>query len=374
MNKFNKILSNEKNHKILIPLIAVFLGFLTGSVIMALTGQNPGVIYKSLLKAVLGINTKFIGTGKAWFNPRYVGEYFVAVMPIVMTGLSVAFAFRTGLFNIGAEGQLLVGGLFSVVAAVLLEGTPSFILIPLVILAGILGGGLWGFIPGLLKAKYNVHEVVVTIMLNYVGLYFSNYVIKALPGSTLLRSCGIVNGSLGSEVLSKFTNHSRFHWGFIIVVLALVVFFYIINKTTFGYELRAVGYNPHASKYAGIKVDRNAVLSMTIAGAFAGLAGTLIATGTFNYGRILQGFENYGFNGIVVALVGGNTAIGTLLGGMLLGGLSAAQPIMQSGGIPRDVAIIIVSAIIIFVAMQNGIKIVLKKLAKAGYKDEGREA
>lgn len=140
-------------------------------------------------------------------------------------------------------------------------------------------------------------------------------------------------------------------------------FWFIIEKTTFGYELRAVGYNQHAAKYAGMKVERNAALSMMIAGAYAGLAGgVVIAIGTFGYGRVLPFFENYGFDGIAVALVGGNTAIGSLFGGLLFGSLKAAQPIMQTTGIPRDIAIIISSMIILFVAMQNGIKIVLNRI------------
>lgn len=364
MNKLQKFISNEKNHTFLIPLIAIILGFLLGSVIMLITNQNPKYIYTSLLRAVFGINSKFIGTSKTVFNPRYIGEFFVSVMPIVMTGLSVAFAFRTGLFNIGAEGQLLFGGLCSAITGVLLQSFPAPILLPLIILSGIVGGAIWGFIPGFLKAQYNVHEVVVTIMLNYVALYVSNYVIKKLPGSSQIRTAAIEKGNLSSEFLSQITNNSRLHWGFIIVIIALIIFSYIINKTTFGYELRAVGYNPNASKYAGIKVNQKAMLSMTIAGIFAGLAGTLITIGTFDYARVLPAFENYGFNGIVVALVGGNTALGSLFGGLLLGALNSAQPIMQSNGVPRDIAIIIVSAIIIFVAMQNGIKIVLNMLGK----------
>ena len=158
------------------------------------------------------------------------------------------------------------------------------------------------------------------------------------------------------------TNHSRLHWGFILVLIAAFSFWFIIEKTTFGYELRAVGYNPSAAEYAGMKVKRNAALSMAIAGAYAGLAGVVIAIGTFGYGRVISSFENYGFDGIAVALVGGNTALGSIFGGLLFGSLKAAQPIMQSSGIPRDIAIIISSMIILFVAMQNGIKIVLNRM------------
>lgn len=359
--KFISFITNEKNHHFVIPAIAIILGFLVGSVIMLLTGENPLHLFSSLIRGVLGINLDKIGTSKV-FNPRYIGEYFVFAMPIILTGLSVAFAFRTGLFNIGAEGQLLAGA-FASIAVGLTVKLPDFILLPLVILSGLLAGALWGFVPGILKARYNVHEVVVTIMMNYTALYISNYYIKQLPGSTNAKTAMLGEGvTLKSEFLSNLTNNSRLHWGFLLVALAAFSFWFIIEKTTFGYELKAVGFNPFAAEYAGMKVKRNAALSMTIAGAYSGLAGTVIAIGTFGYGRVLAGFENYGFDGIAVALVGGNTALGSIFGGLLFGSLKASQPIMQTNGIPRDIAIIISSMIILFVAMQNGIKIVLKRM------------
>ncbi|PKM66041.1 MAG: ABC transporter permease [Firmicutes bacterium HGW-Firmicutes-2] len=365
MKKFIDFITNEKNHKFVIPAIAIFLGFFVGSIILILTGQNPIKLFTSIIRGVLGIDMSRIGSGRSVFNARYVGEYFVFAMPIILTGLSVAFAFRTGLFNIGAEGQLLVGSFASVAAGVTLD-LPGVILLPVVILSGTLAGAIWGFVPGILKAKFNVHEVVVTIMMNYTALYLTNYYLKQLPGSDNVKSIPLPAGAtLKSEFLIEMTNRSRLHWGFILVIIAIFIFWYIIEKTTFGYELKAVGYNPHAARYAGMKVERNAALSMAIAGAFSGLAGTVIAIGTFGYGRVLGSFENYGFEGIAVALVGGNTALGSVFGGLLFGSLSAAQPVMQSSGIPRDIAIIISSTIILFVAMQNGIKIILKRIKGA---------
>lgn len=367
-NRFRNYVANDRHQRVLIPIIAIVLGFLVGIVIMVLSHLNAGYLFTALLRGVLGINTKFIGTSRSVFNARYIGEFFVSSMPLILTGLSVAFAYRCGLFNIGAEGQLMMGSLFSMVVAISFPALPKGILLPMVILAGALGGTIWGFIPGLLKARYNVHEVVVTIMLNYVGLYFLNLGVKSLPGSSLIRSVEIPQAAfLGSDLLCKITNNSRLHWGFIIVIIAVFAFYYIINKTTFGYELRAVGFNKDAANYAGINVNKNAILAMTISGCFSGLAGTLLTCGTFNYGRVIPAFENYGFNGIVVALVGNVTAIGSVLGGLLFGALQAIQPIMQANGIPREIAIIITSAIIIFVAMQNGIKSVLNKIGNKEY-------
>lgn len=360
MNGIKAYITNEKNERIVIPAIAIILGFIVGSVIMLFSGLNPFQLFFSLIRGVLGVNVANLGTSRQIFNPRYIGEYFVFAMPIIMTGLSVAFAFRTGLFNIGAEGQLMVGAFASYAVSIVLD-LPGFIMLPVAILSGAAAGAIWGFVPGFLKARFNVHEVVVTIMMNYTALYLCNYYTKNLPGSDDVKTV-MVGTTLQSSFLRGLTNNSRLHWGFFIVIVSILIFWFIIEKTTFGFELRAVGYNPHASEYAGMKVKRNATLSMMIAGGFAGLGGVLVALGTFGYGRVLPSFENYGFEGIAVALVGGNTAIGSLFGGLLFGALSAAQPIMQSNGIPRDIAIIISSTIILFVAMQNGIKIILKRL------------
>jgi len=361
MKKFVDYITNEKNHKIVIPAVAIFMGFFTGALILIFTGKPPGDLFSSLLRGISGINLEKIGTDK-FFNPYYIGEYFVAAMPIMLTGLSVAFAFRTGLFNIGAEGQLLVGA-FASIALGLLVDLPAPILLPMMVLGGMLAGAIWGFVPGFLKAKFNVHEVVVTIMMNYAALYITNYYITQMPGYDNSKTEKVAEALMfKSEFLSGLTNNSRLHWGFIVVILSVISFWFIIDKTTFGYELRAVGYNPHAAQYAGMKVKRNAALSMAIAGAYAGLAGTMLSMGTFGEGRVLSAFEYYGFDGIAVALVGGNTALGTVFGGLLFGALKTSQSIMQVNQIPKDITIIISSMIIMFVAMQNGIKIVLNKM------------
>lgn len=357
--------SSKKRLERWMPVIAVGMGFLLGAIIMLITGENPIILFKSLVRAVFGINIDNIGTGKTWFSVRTITAYFIYVMPIVLTGLSVAFAFRTGLFNIGAEGQVLVGSMAAAVVGVLIDA-PAIILLPTVIFAGAFAGALWGFIAGFLKAKYNVHEVVVTIMLNYTALYLVNYVQKALPGSNSNETVRLNQGALlQSDFLKGITQNTQAHWGFIIVILAIFAFSYIINKTTFGYELKAVGFNPFAAEYAGMKVKRNAALSMAIAGAFSGLAGVIIVSGTFGKGRMLASFENYGFDGIAVALIGGNTGIGSLFSGMLLAALKAAQPIMGGQGVPDAIAVIISAAIIIFVAMKTGLIEKITKLRRA---------
>jgi len=352
---------STRKEKIVLPLIAVLLGFLLGSLIVILTGRSPISMYAAIIKGFSGID---IINGQP-INTRYIGEFIIQAMPIILTGLSFAFASRTGLFSIGAEGQLMIGSI-SATAVALLVQAPKAIHLPLVLLAAIAGGALWGAIPGFLKARYNVHEVVVTIMMNYIALHFNNYVILNIFGSVdRVKTAPFPETALlKSPFLESITRNSRLNWGFIPVLIAVLIFSFIINKTTFGFSLRAVGYNKDAARYAGIKVNQNIIASMAIAGAFAGLAGGVITVGTFNFGRVIQAAEGYGFDGIAVALVGGSEATGILLAGLLFGGLKAAQPLMQSQGIPREIAGIIQASIVLFVAMKYGIKMVLDKFER----------
>lgn len=350
-----------RKEKIVLPLIAVLLGFILGSLIVIFTGRSPLAMYAAIIKGFSGIDILNGGP----LNPRYIGEFIIQAMPITLTGLSFAFAARTGLFSIGAEGQLMIGSICSTAVALLVQA-PRAIHLPLVILAGLLGGALWGAIPGFLKARWNVHEVVVTIMMNYIALHLNNFVILHIFGSAdKVKTAPFPQTALlKSHFLESITRYSRLNWGFIPVILAIIAFSFIINKTTFGYSLRAVGYNKDAARYAGMRVERNIVASMAIAGAFAGLAGAVITVGTFNFGRIITAAEGYGFDGIAVALVGGNEGFGIFLAGLLFGDLKAAQPLMQSQGIPREIAGIIQASIVLFVAMKYGIKMILDKFER----------
>ncbi len=337
---------------VLVPLAAVLLGFLLGSVVIMITGKSPMLMYTAMLQGLTGFSMK---TGV--FNPRYIGELVIQAMPIILTALCFGFAARTGLFNIGAEGQLMVGSLAATAVALTVR-VPAFIHIPLILASGMAAGALWGAIPGYLKARYNVHEVVVTIMLNYTALHFNNWtILNVFRSADRVKTAQFPHSALlKSDWLEAITNGSRLNWGFIPVILAIIIYWFIIEKTTFGYGLRAVGYNKDAAKYAGMKVNRNIVASMMIAGAFAGLAGAIITTGTFSFGRTLSAAEGYGFDGMAVALVGANQAPGILLAGILFGMLKAAGPLMQSSGIPKEIGGIIQASIVLFVAMKYGIE------------------
>lgn len=350
----------NKKDTLKISLIAVVCGILLGVLILLISGQNPLILFNSLIKGVVGVDI-MKGGG---VNLRYFGEFILTSMPIILTGLSVGFAYRTGLFNIGAEGQFMVGAMASIVVALLVPLPPGIHAVACV-LVGALAGALWGFVPGLLKSKFNVHEVVICIMMNYTGMYFANWVLKNLPGSTESKTAVIdASASLNSEFLANLTNGSRLNWGIAFVVLAVLAYWFIIEKTSFGYNLRATGFNKNGARYAGMKVDRNVILSMMIAGALAGLGGAIVSLGTFNMGRVLTAFENYGFDGIAVALTGACNAIGIVLAGLLFGLLKVIQPALQTIGVPKEIGEIISSSIVLFVAMQYGIKMIMGYFAK----------
>jgi simple sugar transport system permease protein len=349
----------KRSSALIVPLVAILLGFALGAIILAVTGRNPAAMFMALLQGLTGVN---VGAGT--FNPRYIGEFIIQSMPIILTGLSVGFAFRVGLFNIGAEGQVMAGSMAAIAVGLWVKAPAPFHAI-LVLLAAMSAGALWGAIPGYLKARFNVHEVVMSIMMNYVALNLNNLLIVNVFGSADRVKTALFPATalLKDPVLSALTNGSRLNWGFVPVILAALASWFIIERTTFGFSLRAVGFNKDAAKYAGMKVERNIVMSMVIAGAFAGLAGAVITVGTFNYGRALSAMEGYGMDGIAVALVGGNAALGIFLSGLLFGMLKAAQPLMQSQGIPKDIASIIQAAIVLFVAMKYGIDYLVKKVA-----------
>ncbi len=372
MKKFLVSMTSEKNYKIFMPIFAIICAFLVASIILLLTGRSPIDALKGVFTGISGMNLAKIGK-KGFFNARVLGEYGVVLMPIILTGLSVAFAFRTGLFNIGAEGQMMMGS-FASVAVALLVSMPKVIHLPLAILAGFVAGAIWGAIPGYLKARFKVHEVVVCIMLNYVALSLSSLWMSKLPGFASMKTPLVPEtASLKSEFLSSITANSRFHWGFVIVILAVLLFHYIIEKTSFGYELRAVGHSQEAARYAGIRVKKSVVLSMMISGGFAGLAGTVLTLGTFGFGRYLGAFEGYGFTGIAVALAGGNSAFGVFFAALIFGGLDNSGRLLQVKKIPLEITMIISALIILFIAMKDGFRDIIKNMTKHSITEEGEE-
>jgi simple sugar transport system permease protein len=342
---------------LLIPIVSVILGLLCGAVIMLIIGYNPLLAYQSIVESI-------------FLQPYYGGETIRAMIPLVLAGLAVAFAFRTGLFNIGVEGQLMVGWLASVACAIIFGHLPRVLLLPMSIIAGGAAGALWGYIPGLLKAKFKVHEVISTIMMNYIALYTTAYIIKNFLYHEGERTPTIpAAASLASNFLANLTQGSRLHWGFIVAIIAVIAMWFILWKTTKGYELRAVGFSPDASKYAGMNVSRNIVLSLTISGIFAGLGGAMEGLGTYQYMTINSAFTGIGFNGIAVALLGLNSPIGVVFAGALFAGLQTGGLTMQSvAGVPVELIQIIIALIIFFVGSSYVIKWAIERLSRKGHK------
>lgn len=333
-----KILNNGTFMKGLIPVISTILGLILGGFLMLVSGFNPFVAYSALIDGIFG-------------SPFFIGETIRQVTPLILTGLGVAFAFRSGLFNIGAEGQFFVGWFAAVFVGIVIEA-PAYIHLPLALLAAAVAGAFWGFIPGILKAKLKVHEVVVTIMLNYVALYTTAALIRHYFKSDSGERTTKIHptASLSSDFLATLTENSRLHYGILVALIAAVVMWFIFHKTTLGFELRSVGFSPDASHYAGMNVSKNIVLSMTISSAFCGLAGAMAGLGTYHFMSINSSFLNIGFTGIAVALLGSNNAIGVILAACLFGGLQFGAGNMQAvAGVPEEIIRTVMALIIFFV-------------------------
>ncbi|MGA5687699.1 ABC transporter permease [Cytobacillus pseudoceanisediminis] len=347
---------SNRMKNIVVPLVAVLLGVLVGTIIMIATGYNAGSAFIALWNGAFG-------------EIYYTGEVVRQVTPYILAGLAVAFAFRTGLFNIGVEGQLIVGWLAAVWVGVAFE-LPKFIHLPLAVLAAAAAGALWAFIPGLLKAKFKVHEVIVTIMMNYVALHVTNYIIRTVLSEKSDRTEMIAgSASLRSPFLEGLTDYSRLHWGILIALACVFIMWFLLEKTSKGYELRSVGFNQHASEYAGMSVSKNIILSMVISGAFAGLAGAMEALGTFGYAAIKGGFTGVGFDGIAVALLGGNGPIGIIFAALLFGSLKVGALNMPlEAGVPNELVDIIIALIVFFVAASYMIRIFIDRISKKGVK------
>lgn len=325
--------------KLIVSLISIFLGLLVGAVFMMITRHNPLSGFSYLIQGGLK-------------NIERIGNTIATATPLILTGLSVAFAFRTGLFNIGAPGQMLFGGFCATAVGLTFPDFSSFLLVPTMVMAGMLGGAIWGIVPGLLKAKFNVHEVVSSIMMNWIANWIVFYGVKARFTGTMETESRLLtpNATLRADWISNLFNGSYINLGIFIALLAVVVITFILNKTTFGYQLKSVGFNRFAAEYAGISVNKNIIFSMMIAGGLAGLAGVVHYTG--NASCIQLGvIPTQGFDGIAVALLGANTPIGALLAALFFGLLYSGRGFMSAATkIPPEIADTIIATIIYFAA------------------------
>lgn len=318
-----------------VPMGAVALALLLGAFLLWFVGVDPAEAYKYLI----------IGN----FQSAYTtSEVLTKATPLIMTGLAFSFAYRTGLFNIGGEGQMFVGALATVVVGLQWGHLSPWVVIPTSLMAALLAGAMWGGIPGLLKARYGSSEIIVTIMLNYVAVYFLNYVVdKPLreASGTYPQTDPIGAGAFLPAIIPD----TRLHLGFLIALAFAALFYVILWKTPLGFELRTVGYNPTSAEYAGINVKRKMALSLALSGALAGAAGFTEVNGIHH--RVLDDFSRgVGFDGIAVALLGGATPVGVVVSSIWFGMLQVGATIMQRRvAVPANIVYVIQALVILFV-------------------------
>ena len=316
---------------ILVPIAATVLAFLIGGLVVLIQGSNPISAYRAIFEGT-GLNWFFpwVGRGARRGGPRPAADA-ARHHPLLLTALAVAFAFRCGLFNIGGQGQFWVGLISALWIGTHLEGRTAALHILIGLVAAILAGAIWGGIAGILRATVGAHEVITTIMLNWIAIYGGKYLFEqeALQGSqpSIPRSAEIYESA---ELWQIWGRIQALHAGIFIALAALVVYHVLLNRTTLGYEVRAVGFNPDAAAYAGISVRRNYFLAMAISGAFAGLAGGVDLLG-WRHDIDISDFDTslLGFTGIAVALLGRNKAVGILLAALLFGALQVGTSSRQ---------------------------------------------
>lgn len=332
-------------------LCSIVLALLIGAVVILLGKNNPILAYEALLTGSLG-------------SKPAVAETLLRATPLILTGLAVSFAFKGGLFNIGGEGQFLIGGLLASIAAFSIKGLPAILHLPLVLAAGIAGGALYGAIPGWLKAKLGVHEVINTIMLNWIALYF----VMFLVNNPLKDPSGLGTPSpLPSANIPILISNTRLHIGLFFALIAALCIWFILSRTVFGYEVKGIGYSPLAAEYGNIPVGKRIVSIMAISGALAGLAGAMEYVGVIGRIPSTLWFSGYGFEGIAVALVGKNNPFGIILAALLFGALGTGGTHMQLvANISKEITGIIQALVILLVVAPDLIKEILPFLKGKG--------
>jgi simple sugar transport system permease protein len=320
---------------ILFSLIAMVCSFIMAGVIILCIGRSPLEAYAALFQGAFGSISSIANT-------------LCKSVPLMFTGLAVSFAMKGGLLNVGAEGQLYIGAFSSVAVALSFPGLPGFILLPAAILTGCLGGAVWGGIVGLLKAKRGVNEVIVTLMMNYIAILFTSYLVNG-P----FKAKGMVPQTEAIPVgasLPKLIPRTQLTVALIIAVIVVYLAYLFLRKTSWGYEIRAVGENSCAAEAAGINITKNIILTMAISGGIAALAGISEALGT--YGRFIDKFSpSFGFTGIAIAVLGRGNPLGTIITAILFGAMDAGSMRMNRvAGISGSMVSVIQGLVILFIA------------------------
>ncbi len=336
-----------------IPLAAVLLAAVIGAVILLVSGVNPLAAYGALFKGSFGSLAAFSRT-------------LEKATPLVFSGLAVAFAFKAGLFNIGAQGQLLFGAITAAAVGFGIHGLPPYIHVPLALLAGALAGGVFSAVPGALKAYTGAHEVITTIMLNYVAINITDYLADGpwkdtSPGNIVARTPEIA-------AAARIPVVGGIPLGFVLSLGIAVVAWWLLWRTTLGFEIRTVGLNPHAARYSGMKVARTVILTMVISGLLAGIGGAVETQGVVY--RYQPGFNvGLGFDGITIALLGRTHPLGVIPAALLVGAMKAGSSMMQfNAGVAKEITDVIQALILFFVAADMIVRWILRIRAEEGEK------
>lgn len=331
-------------------LLAIATAFLVGALVLIATGYSPIDVYSTMIMGAFG-------------DVYGVGQTLTQATPIIFTALAFLFSYKSGLFNIGAEGQLIIGGFAAAIVGISFGGLPSPLHILFAVLAGALAGGVWGFLPAILKARFGAHEVITTMMFTYIATYLTSYLVNypfKAPG-WVAQTVPIAD----SAQLPRILPPTQLSASIIVAVAMAVVVYYILQKTTLGYEVRASGLNPSAAENGGINVKKTMVMALILGGALAGIGGAGEILGVHN--RFIQGFSpGYGFDGIAVALVGGLNPIGVLLAAILFGALRSGGMLMtRATHVPLDIVVILQALVIIFVAAPHFLRYFVRRRSKA---------
>jgi len=342
LNKLNPI----KNIyiSVIVPILAIFTALILSSVVIILSGSNPLIAYSALAEGAFGNLNNWI-------------ETILKTTPLIIGGLGVALAFRGGLFNIGVEGQIFVGSIATVIIGTTIKA-PAIIHIPLSLLAGVIAGAVWAAIPGYLKAKFGAHEVITTIMTNYIATRIITWSIGV--NGPLRKTTSFVpetNSIFDTARLPIMISDTRLHIGIVIALILAIIVYILLFRTTLGIEIRTVGLNITAAKYCGIKVNQNIVLTMAISGGLAGLAGAIQVMGLPPY-NFTAGFNvGYGFDSLAVAVLGNINPIGVVFSAFLFGAMDSGARLMQlRAKVPVDMITILQGLILMFVAANQIIR------------------
>ena len=353
MSRKNNILSSNAFY----TLISIVIGFVVGAILLSIAKINPLDAYKQLFNGVFG-------------KPKFMVWCLIYAAPLIFTGLSVAFSFKTGVFNIGAEGQFVVGSLTACVLGILIKA-PAIIHVPLCFVGAALAGGIWGAIVGVLKIKKGVNEVLSYIMFNWIAFYLSNFVVNLSiihkdGGGEATKDIAATARILAPKSIIAATGASAANYGFILAIIFAVIVWFIINRTTLGFKLRAVGFSNTAAQYAGIDTGKSFLTAMAFSGALAGIGGAVQLMGMS--GRISQfsGQEGYGFQGITVALIASSNPIACIFAGIFYGAMKYGGGKLSLVNAPAEVVDIIMGIIILFIAISSLFKNIFLNHGKKG--------